>query len=67
MRGSDAVSGSMFSYVDLEERVPAKHPLRTIRAVVNEVLLALDAEFSVPCTRALGGPRSRPRSCCGGL
>jgi transposase len=46
MRGSDAVSGSMFSYVDLEDRVPAKHPLRTIRAVVNEVLLALDGEFS---------------------
>ena len=45
MRGSDAVSGSMFSYVDLEDRVPAKHPLRTIRAVVNEVLLALDGEF----------------------
>jgi transposase len=45
MRGLDAVSGSMFSYVDLEERVPAKHPLRTIRAVVNEVLLALDAEL----------------------
>jgi transposase len=46
MRGSDAVSGSMFSYVDLEDRVPAKHPLRTIRGVVNEVLLALDGEFS---------------------
>jgi transposase len=46
MRGSDAVSGSMFSYVDLEDRVPARHPLRTIRGVVNEVLLALDGEFS---------------------
>ena len=46
MRGSDATSGSLFSYVDLEDRVPAKHPLRTIRAIVNEVLLSLDySEF----------------------
>ena len=45
MRGSDRTSGSLFSYVDLEERVPAKHPLRTIRAIVNDVLAALDAEF----------------------
>jgi len=27
MRGSDNQSGSMFSYVDLEDRVPASHPL----------------------------------------
>ena len=45
MRGSDATSGSLFSYVDLEDRVPAKHPLRTIRAIVNNVLVSLDAEF----------------------
>src|ERR1700730_6110602 len=45
MRGSDATSGSLFSYVELEDRVPAKHPLRTIRAIVNDVLVALDAEF----------------------
>ena len=45
MRGSDAASGALFSYVDLEARVPATHPLRTIRTIVNEVLAALDAEF----------------------
>jgi transposase len=45
MRGSDATSGSLFSYVDLEDRVPAKHPLRTIRAIANDVLVSLDAEF----------------------
>ena len=45
MRGSDATSGSLFSYVDLEERVPAQHPLRTIRGIVNDVLASLDAEF----------------------
>jgi transposase len=46
MRGSDAVTASMFSYVDLEKRVPAQHPLRPIREVVNAVLEGLDAEFA---------------------
>ena len=46
MRGSDERSGELFSYVDLEDRVPAKHPLRLIRRIVNEVLVALDCEFT---------------------
>ena len=46
MRGSDERSGELFSYVDLEQRVPAKHPLRKIRQLVNDVLVSLDAEFA---------------------
>jgi transposase len=46
MRGSDERSGELFSYVDLEERVPPKHPLRLIRRIVNEVLVALDNEVT---------------------
>lgn len=46
MRGSDATSGPLFSNVDLEDQVPAKHPLRTIREIVNEVLASLDGEFA---------------------
>jgi transposase len=45
MRGSDARSGSLFSYVDLEQRVPAKHPLRVIKGIVDDVLKSLDGEF----------------------
>jgi len=45
MRGLDARSGSLFSYVDLGSRVPPKHPLRVIKGIVDEVLVALDAEF----------------------
>ena len=45
MRGTDKASGSLFSYVDLEERIPAQHPLRKIRQVVNDALASLDAEF----------------------
>ncbi|MEL6372447.1 MAG: IS5 family transposase [Pseudomonadota bacterium] len=45
MRGSDNQSGSMFSYVDLEDRVPTKHPLRVIKAIVDDALRDLDADF----------------------
>ena len=46
MRGADETSGSLFSYVDLEARIPARHPLRKIRQVVNDALASLDAEFA---------------------
>lgn len=46
MRGTNETSGSLFSYVDLEARIPARHPLRKIRQVVNEALASLDAEFA---------------------
>jgi transposase len=36
----------LFSYVDVEERVPADHPLRAIRTIVNEVLEGLSGEFA---------------------
>ena len=46
MRGSDERTGELFSYIDLEQRVRADHPLRSIRRLVNEALAALDQEFS---------------------
>lgn len=45
MRGTDEATGSLFSYVDLEERIPARHPLRKVRQVVNDALVSLDADF----------------------
>jgi transposase len=45
MRGTDEAAGSLFSYVDLEERIPARHPLRKVRHVVNDALASLDADF----------------------
>jgi len=47
MRGSDETSGSLFSYVDLEERIPTRHPLRKIGQIVNDALASLDGDFSV--------------------
>src|ERR1051326_3019195 len=46
MRGSDERSGSLFSYVDLEARVGADHPLRVIREIANAALLDLSRAFA---------------------
>ena len=40
MRGRDDGSEGLFSYVRLEERIPADHPLRAIRALADEALSA---------------------------
>lgn len=45
MRGEDRLNGQLFSYVDIESRIHAKHPLRLIREVVNEALAGLSGEF----------------------
>ena len=42
MRGRDDRDEGFFSYVRLEERVPADHPLRAIRSLVDEALAALN-------------------------
>ena len=46
MRGPDTQQSSMFSYLSPEERVPAKHPLRPIRLMVDDALQALSPVFS---------------------
>jgi hypothetical protein len=46
MRGGDKRTGELFSYVDLEKRVRSDHPLRAIRVLVNEALVALEQEFA---------------------
>ena len=45
MRGWDARSEALFSYVSCEARVPMDHPLRPIRQIVDEALAALSPEF----------------------
>jgi transposase len=46
MRGSDERTESLFSYVSCEARVPPGHPLRPIRAIVDEALEVLSGEFA---------------------
>jgi transposase len=45
MRGEDLQQHDLFSYGSLEERVPADHPLRLIRTMVDEALKTLSARF----------------------
>src|SRR3974390_3768193 len=45
MRGKDSQQSAMFSYVSAEERVPADHPLRPIRRMVDVVLKGLSRSF----------------------
>jgi len=59
MRGTDEASGSLLSYVDLEARIPAGHPLRKIRQVVNDALASLDADFEALYTD-IGRPSVAP-------
>ena len=46
MRGEDLTSGALFSYVDVEARIPAQHPLRAMRRLTNASLAELDVRFS---------------------
>jgi len=45
MRGADAQPASLFSYVHLEDRIPADHPLRVIRTLIDPMLAALSPRF----------------------
>src|SRR5258707_11747094 len=46
MRGEDERSEDLFSFVRLEQRVPADHPLRAIRALVDAALGQLSRSFA---------------------
>ena len=46
MRGKDQRSEVFFSYVSLERRIPADHPLRPIREIVDEALTKLSPVFN---------------------
>jgi len=45
MRGDERGSEGLFSYLRLEERIAADHPLRAIRTLVNEALASLSGRF----------------------
>lgn len=59
MRGKDESSGSLFSYVDLEARVPRRHPLRAIRDLMNAALVEMSGAFEALYSRT-GRPGIAP-------
>lgn len=54
MRGDDLQQMGVFSYVNAEERIAKDHPLRAIRAMVDEALASLSVHFD---TLYAGGGR----------
>ncbi len=59
MRGGDERSEGLFSYVNCEARVAPNHPLRAIRAIVDEALDVLSADFGGLYSR-IGRPSIPP-------
>ena len=59
MRGLDERSEGLFSYVSCEARVPASHPLRPIRAIVDEALEVMSPAFEGLYSR-IGRPSIPP-------
>jgi len=63
MRGRDDRDEGLFSYLRLEERVPADHPLRAIRSLADEALAALNERFEALDSyelRLIGSERLAP-------
>jgi transposase len=46
MRGEDKQQATMFSYVTMERRIAAHHPLRAIRGMVDLALQRMDADLA---------------------
>ena len=46
MRGPDAMQESLFTVAKLDDFVPADHPLRAIRLLVNDALAAMSTRFT---------------------
>jgi transposase len=45
MRGEDQQQEQLFSYGSMEERIPADHPLRSIRSMVDQALKEMSGRF----------------------
>jgi uncharacterized protein YdaU (DUF1376 family) len=45
MRGDDEKQLAMYNYVTMAQRIPADHPARQIRAMVDRALARMDAEL----------------------
>jgi hypothetical protein len=61
MRGEDSQTGSLSSYVSCEARVPTDHPLRTIRAIVDEAPGIFHQPAKHPVPAATGAPGRHAR------
>ena len=63
MRGEDQQQNHIFSYLSPEARVRKDHPLRAIRAMVDEVLQQLSRRFDAMYAK-VGRPSIPPEQLC---
>jgi len=64
MRGRSTAQTSLLTFIDIESRIPAQHPIREVKRLVGEVFRRLDGHFealyaghgraSIPPERLLG-------------
>ena len=54
MRGRRNPQITMLAFIDLEERVPSAHPLRTIKRLADEALGDLSSAFDAMYCRSPG-------------
>ena len=59
MRGNDLAQSSMFCYVSPDARVPANHPLRPVRIMVDQAMAEMTGEFARVCAN-VGRPSIPP-------
>jgi transposase len=59
MRGDENQQPAMFSYVNLDQRVPTNHPLRAIRKMADQALAELSVHFDTLYARR-GRPSKPP-------
>jgi transposase len=60
VRGRDRQHAELFSYVGIETRLRPDHPLRAIRALVDEALEVLSPAFSAIYDKRTGRPSIPP-------
>jgi hypothetical protein len=61
MRGEDIRQDQLFSYVSTDARIPANHPLRKLRTMVNAILSSMDDQFA-PLYSDKGRPSAARRA-----
>jgi transposase len=59
MRGESTPQENLFSYVDLESRIPQQHPIRKVRQIVDRALRELEPTFA-DMYSAVGRPSIPP-------
>ncbi len=60
MRGADTQQTALFSFLSMEDRIPADHPLQAIQALVNPILAALLPRFQTLYAITKGRPSIPP-------